>query len=202
VRGDRERLLEGMVRVAAGKGYEAATVAEVAEFAGLTRADFDHHFEGKEECFLVAYEAAIDVLVANVSTAVQSAAGAPWVDRVAVALRALLALLAAEADIARMGIVEVSAIGEDARIRYRGALDRFVPFLEEGRVASEQGERLPAETARFAIGGGTSMIFDEIRAGRGAELEAILPALLFAVTMPYLGVEAAEAEMRRVAASS
>ena len=43
------------------------------------------------------------------------------------------------------------------------------------------------------------MIFDEIRAGRGAELERILPDLVFAVLMPYLGPEAAKAEMRRVA---
>ena len=43
------------------------------------------------------------------------------------------------------------------------------------------------------------MIFDEVRAGRGPELERILPDLVFAVLMPYLGPEAAEEEMRRVA---
>jgi hypothetical protein len=43
------------------------------------------------------------------------------------------------------------------------------------------------------------MIFDEVRAGRGPELRQLLPDLLFAVLMPYLGPEAAEDEMRRVA---
>ena len=42
------------------------------------------------------------------------------------------------------------------------------------------------------------MIFDEVRAGRGPELKRILPDLVFAVLMPYLGPEAAEDEMRRV----
>ncbi len=63
-------------------------------------------------------------------------------------------------------------------------------------------EGLPPDTARFAIGGASAMIFDEIRAGRAPDLVRILPDLVFAVLMPYLGPEAAEEEMRRVARES
>jgi AcrR family transcriptional regulator len=199
VRSERERLLEAMVRVAAAKGYEATTVDDVIEAASVSRETFDQLFVGKAGCFLEAYDAVINVLVAHVSTAFESTVGQPWQDRICAALRALVDLLAREHDIARMAMVEVTAVGEDARIRYRGALGRFTYFLEEGRTASPQGDELPAETARFAIGGATSMIFDEVRAGRGPELRRILPDLLFAVLMPYLGPEAAEDEMRRVA---
>lgn len=192
-------MLEAMVRVAALKGYEATTVADVVAAAGVSRETFDAMFVGKEGCFLEAYDAVIDVLVAHVSTAFESTVGQPWPDRIAAGLRALVDLLASEHDIARMAMVEVTAVGEDARIRYRSALGRFTYFLEEGRTFSAQGEELPADTARFAIGGATSMIFDEIRAGRGPELRRILPDLLFAVLMPYIGAEAAEDEMRRVA---
>lgn len=191
-------MLEAMVRVAAAKGYEATTVADVVEAAGVSRETFESTFVGKAGCFLEAYDAVIDVLLAHVSTAFESTVGQPWQDRIVAALRALVDLLASEHDIARMAMVEVTAVGEDARIRYRGALGRFTYFLEEGRVASEQGDELPADTARFAIGGATSMIFDEVRAGRGPELQRILPDLVFAVLMPYLGPEAAEDEMRRV----
>ncbi len=191
-------MLEAMVRVAAAKGYEATTVADVTEAAGVSSETFEATFVGKAGCFLEAYDAVIDVLVAHVSTAFESTVGQPWPDRIVAALRALTDLLASEADIARMAMVEVTAVGEDARIRYRGALGRFTYFLEEGRSASAQGDELPADTARFAIGGATSMIFDEVRAGRGPELRRILPDLVFAVLMPYLGPEAAEDEMRRV----
>ena len=187
-----------MVRVAAAKGYEATTVDEVIEVAGVSRATFYENFEGKEDCFLEAYDAVIDVLVAHVSSAFESAAGEPWPERIAAGLTALVELLATEADIARMAMVEVTAAGDDARARYRAALARFTPFLEEGREYSRQSEELPPDTARFAIGGATSMIFDEIRAGRGPELKRILPDLVFAVLMPYLGSEEAEDEMRRV----
>jgi AcrR family transcriptional regulator len=188
-----------MVRVAAAKGYDGTTVADVIEAAAVSRETFDAMFESREACFLEGYDAVIDVLVAHVTTAFEGTVGQPWPDRIVAVLRALVDLLATEHDIARMAMVEVTAVGEDARIRYRAALGRFTYFLEEGRSASPQGDELPADTARFAIGGATSMIFDEVRAGRGPELRRLLPDLLFAVLMPYIGPEAAEDEMRRVA---
>lgn len=187
------------MRVAAEKGYEATLVADVAHAAGVSEAVFFETFGDKEGCFLESYDAMIDVLVSRVSNAFVGTVECPWPDRVGTGLRALIELLASEPEIARMAMVEVTAIGEDARERYRAALERFVPFLDEGRTYSGQGEALPADTARLAIGGATSMIFEEVRAGRGAELERILPDLIFAVLMPYLGSEAAEEEMRRVA---
>lgn len=199
VRSQRERLLEAMVRVAAAKGYEATTVADVIEFADLPEDAFYAAFADKEECFLEAYDAVIDVLIAHVTSAFEAAADVRWPEKIAVGLRALVELLGREAEIARMAMVEVTAAGDEARERYRAALARFTPFLEEGRTYSGQGDELPPDTARFAVGGATSMIFDEIRAGRGPELPRLLPDLVFAVLMPYLGPEAAEDERRRLA---
>jgi AcrR family transcriptional regulator len=202
IRSERERVLEAMVRMSAAKGYEATTVADVIEYAGVRRETFDEMFDGKEDCFLAAYDAVFDVLVAHVTAAFEAASGEPWPEKIAAGLGALVELLAMEADIARMAMVEATAAGDDARERYRAMFARFTPFLEEGRTYSGQGEELPADTARFAVGGAASMIFDEVRAGRGPELKRILPDLVFAVLMPYLGPEAAEDEMRRVTRES
>jgi AcrR family transcriptional regulator len=198
-RSDRERVLEAMLRVAAAKGYEATTVADVTEAGGISQESFEELFGDKESCFLEAYDASIDVALAHVSAAFVAAEQEPWPRRIEAALRALVELFAAESEIIRMAMVEMTAVGEEARLRYRAALGRFTPFLEQGRSASPQAGELPADTARFAIGGATSMIFDEVRAGRGPELRRLLPDLVFAVLMPYLGPEAAEDEMRRVA---
>jgi AcrR family transcriptional regulator len=197
-RSDRERVLEAILRVAAAKGYEATTVADVIAAAGISRETFDELFESREACFLEAYEAAIDVAVAHVSVAFDGAAGQPWPARVEAALRALVELFAAESEIIRMAMVEVTAVGEEARIRYRSAIERFTPFLEEGRPTTPRAGEIPADTARFAIGGATSLIFDEVRAGRGPDLTRILPELVFAVLVPYLGAAAAEDELRDV----
>lgn len=191
-----------MVRVAAEKGYAATTITEVVEAAGVSSATFYELFDDKESCFLEAFGAVNDVVVAHVSAAYLAADGEPWPQRIAAALRAMVELLSAEADIARLTMVEGTAAGDSARRIYGNALARFAPFLEEGREYAGQNDDLPADTARFAIGAATSMIFDEIRAGRGADLERILPDLVFAVLMPYLGPEAAGAEMRRVAAEA
>ncbi len=187
-----------MVRVAADKGLEAATIADVVATAGVSETTFYGMFEGKEACFLEAYDASIDMLLDHISATFEAAEKEPWPERVATTLRALVVSLAVEADVARMAMIEVAASGGVARARYRAALARFTPFLEEGRAYSAQGNDLPADTAQFAVGGATSMIFDEFRAGRGPELERILPQLVFAVLMPYLGSAAAEKEMEKV----
>src|ERR1044072_5979631 len=153
VRSQRERLREAMVRVAAAKGFEATTVDDVIEVAGVTRETFYEMFEDKQACFLEAYDAVIAVLIAHVTSAFEPADGEPWPDRIAAGLRGLVELLAAEANIARMAMVEVTAAGDDARERYRAALARFTPFLEEGRAYSRQGEERPPDTARLALGG-------------------------------------------------
>lgn len=199
-RSERERLREAMVRTASAKGYAATTVAEVAAVAGVSEDTFYDHFEDKDACFFEAFDAVNDVLVAHVSAAYEAAAGEPWPERIAAGLRALVELFVAEADIARMTMVEVTATGDEARKRYGEALARFTPMLEEGRDYSGR-QNLPPDTAQFAIGGATSLIYDEVRAGRGAELASILPDLTFAVLTPYLGPEAAEEEMRRAIAT-
>ncbi len=187
-----------MVRVAAEKGLEAATVTDVAALGGVSEDRFYAMFEDKEACFIEAYDAIFDVAIAHMTASFEDAEGEDWPHRVALVLRALVELLAREAAIARMAMVEVSAAGGIARAHYRSALERFTPFLDQGREFSGQGDELPADTAVFAVGGATSMIFDEFRAGRGPELERILPQLVFAVLMPYLGPAAAEQEMARV----
>jgi len=195
VRTQRERLLEAMVRVAAERGYEAATVAAVIEIAGVSRTTFYEMFEDKDDCFLAAYDAVFDVLIHQVEAAYRETAG-PWPGRVHNALAALVELMAAEADVARMAMVEVTAAGPVARQRYRDALLRFTPFLDEGRGFSEHAAMLPATTSRLAIGAAATLLFDEIRAGRGTDLDQLLPDLVFAVLMPFIGPEAAAREMR------
>jgi hypothetical protein len=49
----------------------------------------------------------------------------------------------------------------------------------------------------MAVGGAQTIIFDEVVAGRAQELTAKLPDILFTVLAPYIGPEAAAAEVRR-----
>jgi TetR/AcrR family transcriptional regulator, transcriptional repressor for nem operon len=50
----KTRLLDAALRLVRSKGYEATTVDEVCESAGLTKGSFFHHFGGKEELAVAA----------------------------------------------------------------------------------------------------------------------------------------------------
>lgn len=189
-----------MLRVASSKGYAETTVADVIAAADVSRETFDRLFDDKQECFLAAYDAAADVGAFYVIAAFEATEGRPWPNRVAAALSALVELFAAEAEILEMAMIEVAAMGEGPRVLYRDAVDRFEPLFEDGFRYSPQGKELPADTASFAVAAAVSIIFDEMRAGRGRELRRVLPELVYAVLTPYLGSEAAGIEMKRVAA--
>jgi TetR/AcrR family transcriptional regulator, transcriptional repressor for nem operon len=50
----KTRLLDAALRLVRTKGYEATTVDDVCEAAGLTKGSFFHHFGGKEELAVAA----------------------------------------------------------------------------------------------------------------------------------------------------
>jgi AcrR family transcriptional regulator len=196
VEDQRRRVLQAMVECVAAKGYASTTVGDVTEAAGVSRTTFYELFSDKEDCFLQAYDAVFDVVLAYVAHAYASHDG-PWPERVHAGLGALLDLLASEAAIAQMVMTEVVMAGKTARHRYRDAFLRFLPFLDEGRAHSDHSQLLPAATSRLAVGAATTLIFDEVRAGRAEELPKLLPEVVFAVLMPYLGPERAAEEMRK-----
>jgi hypothetical protein len=49
----------------------------------------------------------------------------------------------------------------------------------------------------LAVGAAEAIVFEEIEAGRAAQLPALAPAILFSVLVPFLGPEAASAEMQK-----
>ena len=57
----RGRLLAAMAEVVASKGYGAVAVRDVIARAGVSRKTFYEHFDNKEECFLAAYDAGVEV---------------------------------------------------------------------------------------------------------------------------------------------
>jgi AcrR family transcriptional regulator len=192
----REAILEAMVRVVGRRGYRATSVDEVVTEAGVSLASFERHFEDKGACFLAAYDMLIERLLAEVQ--VDCDGELEWRERVEHGLAAIVERFAADSDAARAAIVEVGAAGAEARQRQWDALGRFAEYLEEGRELAGDRE-LPGNIALMSAGAVSGVIFEELRAGRAAGLPELLPDLLFAVLVPYLGPREAAGEMRRVA---
>ena len=123
-----------------------------------------------------------------------------WLQRVENGLATIVKLFALDPELARTAVVEVAAAGADARQLHWDAVARFTQYLEGGRELSE-GRELPENISLMSAGAVSGLIFDELLAGRAERLPALLPDLLFAMLVPYIGPGAAAEEMRRVAAA-
>jgi AcrR family transcriptional regulator len=193
----RQLILEAMVRVVGRRGYKATSVADVIEEADVSRTTFYKHFEDKQECFLAAYdlvtERVLDAVIANCD------AEQPWLERMRVGLATVVEMFALDPELARTAIVEVAAAGADARQRHWNAVARFTEFLADGEGVAGERE-LPENIALMAAGAVSGLIFDELLTGRAERLPELLPDLLFAMLVPYIGPSAATAEMRKAAA--
>src|SRR3954449_5604152 len=141
----RGRMIEAIAEVVAAKGYGAATVADVIEQAGVSRKTFYEQFRDKEACFLAAYDAGVEVLLATMRAA-DSGAEDP-LERIRARARAYLATLAGEPAFARPFVIEVAAAGPRALRRRAEVHDAVAAFLGEVRANG-----VPEEAGLAAVG--------------------------------------------------
>ncbi len=192
----RDLILAAMIRVVGRKGYKETSVADVIEEAGTSRTTFYKHFEDKHECFLAAYDMLVEQIFAAVVAKCDGSE--PWLERVEKGLGTIVELFAVDPELARTAVVEVAAAGADARRRHWNAVARFTRYLEDGRELSVS-EELPENISLLSAGAVSGLIFDELLAGRAEQLPELLPDLVFAMLVPYIGPSAAAEEMRRTA---
>lgn len=193
----RQLILEAMVRVVGRKGYKATSVADVIADADVSRTTFYKHFDDKHECFLAAYDLVVERVLGEVIA--NCDANQPWLERMRVGLSTVVEMFALDPELARTAIVEVAAAGADARQRHWDAITRFTEFLADGEQLAGDHE-LPQHIGLMAAGAVSGLIFDELLTGRAERLPELLPDLLFAMLVPYIGPGAAAEEMRRAAA--
>lgn len=185
----RERLLASIAEEVAAKGYRATTVTEVVKRASVSTRDFYELFEGKEECFLAAFEVLRDHLEHLMTAAV--ATEDDWPHRTIAALRAALDFFAAEPDLARLCLLESVSATPAIAIRFREAVLACVPALAEGRAELADPDSLLPETEDAILGGIVSLATRSIVAGETESLSALLPDLVDFALSPYLGAERA-----------
>jgi AcrR family transcriptional regulator len=182
----RDQIVEAMILVAGDKGYLATSVADVIAEADVSRTTFYKHFGDKRECFLAAYDLAVERIVGSAEAG--CGGERTWLDGARGALVEVVDLFAAEPALGRMAIVEVAAAGAEARRRHSAAIGRLGRLLDSGR--DECGWRaleLPPFTGLMAVGAVAGLILDELREGQAGDLPRILPELEFALLVPYLG---------------
>jgi AcrR family transcriptional regulator len=180
----RTRLLEAVGRAVAGKGYAAATIEDIVRDAGVSKKTFYEHFSDKLDCFLAAYEAASDELLAHVRAA-QESAGDDWLASTRAGIHAYLRWLAAEPELARVFLIEIAAAGPEALERRERMRDRYAEHMRE----LQAGNGVPDEIFHAVVAGADDLVVRRLREGR--ELPELEPTLLYLQVSLLAGPEAA-----------
>lgn len=187
----RERLLAAVAEEVAASGYRATTITDIVKRASVSTRDFYEHFDGKEACFLAAFEAVHDHLEALIRAEVASEPD--WPHRAIAALRTGLGFFASEPDLARLCLVEPVSATPAIAIRFREYVLACVPALAGGRAEIEGGDALPPSTEDSLLGGCISLATRSILAGEAKQLTDLLPSLIEFTLGPYLGADRAAA---------
>lgn len=196
----RDTLLRAMLEELVGKGYGDASVERARAAAGVSAAEFEAEFAGKDECLFAAYDCLTERVVETASADCDQAD--PWPDRVRVGLESLLQAVAAYPEMARALTRSFPGIRPAAYERYVMLLSRFEPFMREGREYSGVEEELPGEVELLAVGAAEAIIFGEVDAGRAERLPQMMPEILFSILVPFMGPDRAADEMRSAAMST
>lgn len=144
----RERLERAALALFTEHGFDATTVAEIADRAGLTKSTFFRHFADKREVLFAGAGALQELLVSTVAAAPDSAAP---IDAVAAAIEAAGALLeerrdgarqrqaviAANAELQERELIKLASLGAAlaGALRRRGVSDPAASLTAEAGIA-------------------------------------------------------------------
>ncbi len=191
VHNQRERLIAGLAEAVAEKGYGGTTIADVTRHAAVSRRTFYEHFDGKDECFVAAFDTVTGQLRERVEAAYDAEEG--WPAQITAGIEAMLVFLASEPNLARLAIVEALVAGPVVVEHYDAAVQTFLPYLQAGREGRSKAvlDHLSDSTEEALVGGMVSLISRRIVAGQTDELETLGPDLIEFTLAPYLGNEEA-----------
>ena len=186
----RERILDAVEELVAERGCTGASIEAIVKAAGVSSVTFYEFFEGKEECFVAAFDRAVDDAARELALAAEgdpAAGGFSWPEQIATGLRALTKLIAAQPQRARLCLVEAQTGGPELSRRFEAVLDRVAAKLREGRGLETAPPDLPATHEEATAGSLAWLLRERLETGDTDGLQALYPKLVDVALAPYLG---------------
>ncbi len=193
----RVRILTAMTELVRERGAGAASIAHIVERSGVSRRTFYELFDDREDCFLAAFDRAIDA--AAQATIPAHAAGATWRESIRAALAALLGFLEGEPLLGYLCLVGSLSAGPRALARRAEVSEALVQAVHRGRRESSARRRPDRLVAEGVVGAVLAILGARVQAEEGQQprLSALLNPLMGTIVLPYLGSAAAERELGR-----
>jgi len=166
-RNQRERLFAAAVTVAASKGFEAMTVADLLEMSGVSRSAFYVHFANKTECLIAAASELVNPALAALAPREPDRQLEPKR-----AFEAFFSLISAQPAAAKVAFVELHAAGEAGEALADRAFRTLADRVTELNARAGRRQASPPDLAIALIGGVRKLIHSRLVRGELAELEA------------------------------
>jgi AcrR family transcriptional regulator len=192
---EREPIYEALATLVAKGGLPALEVESVLDAAGIDRAIFDQHFRGVQDCFDQLWEQ----LTAEYTSGWNAAFGgdAPWRDRLRAAAYYTLRYFSEDPTRTTFFMVGAQSGGELAQARRDRMIARAIEMVDEARTALAHPDSIPRNEAEAVVGAIYEAILGAASEGDLERLAERVPQLMYIAVLPYRGIEAAEAELRR-----
>jgi AcrR family transcriptional regulator len=190
----RSRILDGALNVFGEKGFAAATVQDLIEEVGISRATFYKYFPDREACLVALNDAVLAWLENEAREAIGPAVG--WPAQVRAVTERLVELVSGDVRVARVCGFEATLVSAEIWARRKRSLDALAEALRSGRAHSRWGDELPAELENFLVGGTTELATRSIVLDRRRRSKDLAPALSELILLPYLGAARARKLVR------
>jgi AcrR family transcriptional regulator/DNA-binding MarR family transcriptional regulator len=194
----RARILAAMVDVVCVGGAGEASVGRVVSRAGMSRRTFYELFDGREDCFLAAFDDAVARAAASVLPAYEGKGS--WRERIRAGLLALLCFLEDEPALGRLLVVQTLGAGPRVLARRAEVLDALIAVVDEGRDEMPHVAGVPPLTSEGVVGAVFGVVharmLDRDRDAQRSLSELVNP-LMSMIVAPYLGARAARKELDR-----
>jgi AcrR family transcriptional regulator/DNA-binding MarR family transcriptional regulator len=190
----RTRLLDATFALVAAEGYRRLTARRVSDWAGVSNKTFYDLFSDREDCFLAAFDYAIDQLAVVVVPAWEGERD--WAARIRAGLGALLGFLDEEPALRQLVFVEALGAGPRVLARRAEVLDVLAGAVDQGRRGVKVGGELPLLTAEGIVGAAFGVVYARLIQDGSEPLASLLNSLMATIVLPYRGHKDAAREQR------
>ena len=172
----RSRLLEGMARAVAVRGYADTTIADIVREASVSRRTFYENFADKAECLIALYEVASGNAITVLRNAIDP--HSDWQAQVEQAMGAYFGVLERNPVLLRTLFLEMLGLGAPGLAARRRANQQLADLMLDV-VNNRPGERLrkaPLQPmmAMAVVGGINEMVLQSIEQGRANDLQELV----------------------------
>ncbi|HEX2161614.1 MAG TPA: TetR/AcrR family transcriptional regulator [Thermoleophilaceae bacterium] len=182
----RRKILATVTELVADEGYQAMTVTEISQRAGVSLTTFYNHFASKREAFMAAIDDGERQLVEIALPAYEQAVDWPHATRDVI--HAFFAFNATHPAMAQLGGQRIFSGGAQGFDRHESATGRFGAVLRAGYREYPETSPVVAEAVSGAV---AALLYQQIRRRGPESAYEVAGIASFLALAPFVGVDEA-----------